>query len=220
MISYRYRINIGTLSYLVYIFDTAMLTILCLYGVNIGTLSSVTRHTLFTSFTSSTSRCWWYRVYIGTLSYLRNIIYIVDITMLTISCRHQYPVIPHLIRQHRNVDDIMSISCRHRYLVIPRIHRWHHDVYNLIDTYRYWFPVIPRLYLLHRRNCDVNDIVSTSCQYRYPIMVCLSYFFYIVHIVDIMMLTISCRHRYPVIPCLHRWHRDVVDIVSTSCRHQ
>ena len=61
-ISCRYRVNIGTLSYLVYIFDIGMLTISCLYRVNIDALSSVACHTSLTSLTSSTSRCWRYRV--------------------------------------------------------------------------------------------------------------------------------------------------------------
>ena len=71
-------------------------------------------------------------------------------------------------RRHRDVDDIVSISCQHRYLVIPR---------------------------LHLRHSNVDDIVSISCQHRYPVIGGLSYLVYIVHVVDIAMLTISCRYR-------------------------
>ena len=74
-------------------------------------------------------------------------------------------------RRHRDVDDIVSISCQHRYLVIPRLH------------------------LRHR---DVDDIVSISCQHRYPVIGGLPYLVYIVHIVDIAMLTISYRHRVDI----------------------
>ena len=74
-------------------------------------------------------------------------------------------------RHHRDVDDIMSISCQHRYLVKPR---------------------------LHLRHSDVDDTVSISCQHRYPVIGGLSYLVYIVHIVDIAMLTISCRYRVDI----------------------
>ena len=122
-ISCRYRVNIGTMLNVVYIFDIAMLTISCLYRVNIGTLSSVACLTLFTSFTSSTSRCWLYRrqyrAYIGTPSYLVDIVYIVDIAMLTISCRYRVDIgtLSYLVYI---VDIVMltissSTSCRHRY---------------------------------------------------------------------------------------------------------
>ena len=81
---------------------------------------------------SSTSRCWRYRVNIGTLSYL---VYIFDIAMLTISCLYRvnivnrcnrWPVIPckhRSHRRHRDVDYIVSISCIYWYPVILRWHR-------------------------------------------------------------------------------------------------
>ena len=34
-------------------------------------------------------------------------------------------------------------------------------------------PVIPRLHRSHRRHRDVDDIVSTSCRHRYPLILCL-----------------------------------------------
>ena len=61
----QYRVEIDTLSYLVYIVyivEIAMFTISYRYLVNNGTLSLFACHTSFTSFTSSTSRCWRYRV--------------------------------------------------------------------------------------------------------------------------------------------------------------
>ena len=60
---HRYSV-IGGLLYLVYIFhivDIAMLTISCRYRVDI-VKTSVPCHTSFTSFTTSTSRCWRYRI--------------------------------------------------------------------------------------------------------------------------------------------------------------
>ena len=62
----------------------------------------------------------------------------------------------------------MSISCQHRCLVIPR---------------------------LHFRHRDVDDIVSTSVPcHRWSAI----YLVYIVHIVDIAMLTISYRQRVDI----------------------
>ena len=104
-ISYRHRVDIGTLSYLVYIVDIAMLTISYRHRVDIGTCQ-----TSFTSFTSSTSRWWRYRI---------------DIVSTSVPC-HPLSVIPRSLRshrRHRDVDDIVLISCIHRYLVIPRLHR-------------------------------------------------------------------------------------------------
>ena len=45
--------------------------------------------------------------------------------------------------------------------------------------------------VLHLRHRDVDDIVSISCQHRYSVIGGLSYLVYIVHIVNIAMLTIS-----------------------------
>ena len=99
-------------------------------------------------------------------------------------------------RRHRDVDDIVSISCQHRYLVIPR---------------------------LHLRHSDVDDIVSISCQHRYPVIGGLSYLVYIVHIVDIAMLTISCRYRVYIGTLSYLV--DIVNIVdiamlTISCRYR
>ena len=81
-----------------------------------------------TSFTSSTSRCLRYRVYIVSTS---------------VPC-HRWPVIPCLHRshrRHRDVDDIVSTSCRHWYPVIPRLHRLHRrhrdvdDIVSILHVY-------------------------------------------------------------------------------------
>ena len=99
-------------------------------------------------------------------------------------------------RRHRDVDNIVSISCKHRYLVIPRLH------------------------LRHR---DVDDIVSISCQHRYPVIGGLPYLVYIVHIVDIAMLTISYRHFVDIGTLLYLVYIvNIVDIVmlTISCRYR
>ena len=137
IVSHRYPVN-GGLSYLVYIVhivDIAILTISCRYRVNIGTLSSfawqtsftsstlrcwryrvdivytsVTCHTSLTSFTSSTSRCWRYRVDIVYTSVPCHI----SITSLTLSTSRcwRYNGLSFLV----NIVDIaiLTISCRYR----------------------------------------------------------------------------------------------------------
>ena len=99
-------------------------------------------------------------------------------------------------RRHRDVDDIVSISCQHRYPVIV---------------------------CLHLRHSDVDDIVSISCQHRYPVIGGLSYLVYIVHIVDIAMLTISYRHRVDIGTLSYLVYIVyIVDIamLTISCRHR
>ena len=104
-----------------------------------------------------------YRVNIGTLSYL---VYI-DIAMLTISCRYCV-----------NIGTLSSFAC-------------HTSFTSCRDRY----PNIPRL---HRQYRDDDDIVSISCQHPYPVIVCLAYLVYIIYIIDIAMLTILCQYRVEI----------------------
>ena len=77
-ISYRYRVDIDSLTYLVYIVDIAMLTISCRYRVDIGTLLYLVYIVNIVDIAMSTISCR-YRVDIVTLSYFVYIVYIVDI---------------------------------------------------------------------------------------------------------------------------------------------
>ena len=94
----------------------------------------------------------------------------------------------------------MSISCQNRYTVIGGlsylVYIFHIvNIAMLTISYRHRYPIIPHL---HRRHRDVDDIVSTLCQHRYPVCLCLSYLIYIVHIINIAMWTISCPYRVDI----------------------
>ena len=75
-ISCRYRVHIGTLSYLVYIVEIAMLTISCRYRVDIGILLYLVYIVNIVDIAMSTISCR-YRVDIVTLSYFVYIVYVV-----------------------------------------------------------------------------------------------------------------------------------------------
>ena len=121
-ISCRYRVNIGTLTYLVnivYIVDIAMLTISYRYRVDIGR-SSLSCLVYMVDIAMLTISCR-YLVDIGILSYLVYIIYIVDIAIRTISCRHRYPVILRLHRLHRRHREIKWLNKRKFYMILALI---------------------------------------------------------------------------------------------------
>ena len=163
---HRYPV-IGGLSYLVYIFDIAMLMISCLYPC---------QHR--------------YRPVIGTLSYL---VYIFDIAMLMISCLYRVNIgtpvigglsIPCLHRSHRRHRDcwlyrvdIGTLS----YLVYIV------DIAMLTISYRHRVDIGALSYLVYIVDILLTISYQTSCQHRYPVIVCLSYLVYIVNIVDIAM---------------------------------
>ena len=155
-----------------------------------------------TSFTSSTSRCWRYRVYIVSTS---------------VPC-HRWLVIPRLHRshhQHCDVDNIVSISCRHLWPVIPRLHRLHcrHcDVDDIVSTscqHRYHF-IVCLSYLVYIVDIAMSTIL---CRYRVDIRS----ISYLVYIVDIAMLTISCRYRVDIGTLLYLVYIvNIVDIVMST----
>ena len=124
-----------------------------------------------------------YHVNIGTLSYLVNIF---DIAMLTISCLYRV-----------NIGTLSSVACHTSFTSLTS---------STSRCWRYCIDIVQTSVPYHTSFTWFTSSTSQCWRFR----------------IDIMSTSVPCHH-LPVIPRLHhshRWHRDVDDIVSTSCRHR
>ena len=93
----------------------------------------------------------------------------------------------------------------------------YHDIADIVNSVHDFLPARNFVYIVSFPFyiVDIADIVILTTMWQHRLHC--PPFLYIVDIVDIMMLTTSWRHRLDrPLSCLHRWHRDVDNIATTS----